>query len=526
MTGRLTKSAGLIGLATMSSRALGLARDMAQAFFFATSHQADAFVVATRIPATLRDLFAEGAMSAAFVPTLTRTISREGREAGWRLGAQVVNGLMLLTTVIVMLTIIFAAPLTTGFASGYRNVPDFPGKLDLTILLARVNMPFLILIAVAAAFMGMLNALRQFAAPAKAPALYNVVFIACTLVFVPLFTRLGIEPVMALSVGMLLGGVAQAASQWPALRREGYRHRWVLNPRDPGLREVLTLMGPGTLGAAAAQINQLVNISLATSAAGAATALGYAFRLMFLPIGIIGVSVATVAIPDLSRQAAAGDRDAMRQTLSWGLRLMLVLCVPAAVGLMVLDSTIVEVFFERGAFGTHDTSLVAAALFFYAPGVVGYSIVKIASPGFYSMQDTRTPVLVSITTIVTNLALNIWLNAVMGFKGLALGTSIAASVNAGLLLYFLRRKIGGLDGPRIVRTLVKIVVAAAVMGVAVYAVEAWLHGLMPARAVVPGLLRIAGSIGAGLLVLAGVARLLGIEELNEATERVLSRLRP
>ena len=509
----------------MSSRVLGLARDMAQAFFFATGHQADAYVVATRIPATLRDLFAEGAMSAAFVPTISRTIARDGKDAAFRLGSQVVNGLFCLTSVIVVLVIVFAEPLTTKFASGYQNVPDFPGKLDLTIQLARVNMPFLVLIAVAAAFMGMLNALRQFAAPAMAPALYNVVFIGCTVVFVPLFAEMGIEPVMALSLGMLLGGVAQAAAQWPALRREGYRHQWILNPRDPALREVLGLMVPGMLGAAAAQINQVVNISLATGASGAATALGYAFRLMYMPVGIIGVSVATAAIPDLARQAHDGDHAAMRETLSWGLRLMLMLCVPAAVGLMVMDDTIVEVLFERGAFGARDTSLVASALFFYAPGVVGYSIVKIASSGFYSLQDTRTPVIVSVVTIVTNLTLSLWLNSQMGFKGLALGTAIAANVNAFLLLFLLARRLNGLDCAHVWRTFGKILVASSVMAVAVYYVEGWLHQLLPAPALAPGMLRILGAIAAGLVVLSGAAHVLRIEEFGQAIRRVLDKLR-
>jgi putative peptidoglycan lipid II flippase len=389
----------------------------------------------------------------------------------------------------------------------------------------RINMPFLMLIAVAAAFMGMLNSLRQFAAPAMAPALYNVVFITCTLVFVPLFRRLGIEPVTALSIGMLLGGVAQAMAQWPSLRREGYRHQWTLNFRDPALREVLALMVPGTLGAAAAQINQLVNTSLATSADGAAAALGYAFRLMYLPVGIIGVSVATASIPDLARQAAEGAHAAMRDTLSWSLRLVLMLCIPATVGLMVLSPTIVEVIFERGAFDEHSSRLVTTALLFYAPGILGYSIVKVAAPGFYSLQDTRTPVTVSLVTIGANLGLNIWLNWWISYKGLALGTAIAANLNAGLLLYFLSRRLGGLDGAHIWRTAGKIVLASVPMAVAVYFVQSWLHALLPKAQWAPGLLRIAGSIAAGILVLAAGAHVLHITEFREATTRVLAKLR-
>jgi putative peptidoglycan lipid II flippase len=278
MTERLARSAGLIGLATLASRVLGLVRDQATAYFFGTTWQADAFVVATRIPTLLRDLFAEGAMSAAFVPTLTRTLTRDGKEAAWRLGSQVINGLLLVTGVLVVLGIVFADQLTASYASKFAAIP---GKLELTTELTRINMPFLMLIALAAACMGMLNALRRFAIPATAPATYNIVFILATITLIPLFGRLGLDTVTALSIGMLGGGLAQFLIQLPALRAEGYRHRWILDPKDPVLHEVLVLMGPGTLGVAAAQINLFVNTWLATEVDGAATALRYAFQLIY-----------------------------------------------------------------------------------------------------------------------------------------------------------------------------------------------------------------------------------------------------
>jgi putative peptidoglycan lipid II flippase len=347
MTGRLARSAGLIGLATFSSRILGLGRDVVQGYFFGTGMQADAFTVATRIPTLLRDLFAEGAMSAALVPTLSRVLAREGKPGAWRLGSQVANGLVLVTGAIVLLGIVFAEPLVHFYATGFADTPE---KLALTVRLTRLNMPFLLLVAVAAVCMGMLNAARRFFMPALAPALYNVVFIACTMALVPFFAHAGVEPVLALSAGMLLGGAAQMVTQWPALHREGYRHRWRVDPGDPALREVLLLMGPATLGVAAAQINLLVNTKLATGEDGAATALSYAFRLIYMPIGIIGVSVATAAIPELARHAATRALDDMRTTLSWGLRLMLMLSVPATLGLVALAGPIVRLIFERGQF--------------------------------------------------------------------------------------------------------------------------------------------------------------------------------
>ena len=520
--GGLAKSAGLIGIATFASRILGLVRDQTQAYFFGTTWQADAFVVATRIPGLLRELFAEGAMSAAFVPTLTRTLAREGKDAAWRLGSQVVNGLLLVTGVLVVIGIVFAGPITTSFAEGFAETP---GKLELTIELARVNMPFLMLIAVAAAFMGMLNSLRKFLLPAASSAMYNVVFIVATVTFVPIFTAMGLEPVMALSVGMLGGGVAQVLVQWPSLMREGYRHRWLFNPRDPMLREVLVLMGPGTIGVAAAQINLLVNTLLATDVDGAATALRYSFQLMYLPIGIFGVSVATAAIPDLARQAAEGAHESMRATISWAIRLMLVLSVPAIVGLIVLAGPIVELVFERGRFDAHSTLMTAGALAFYAPGILGYSIVKIASPSFYSLREARTPVIISMVTIGANLVLNLYLNSVLSFRGLALGTAIAANINAGLLLFALSRRLGGLELPRILTTFAKILVASAVMGAAAYYGHAWLLGVFGQPSTLHRGIRVLGAIGLAMGVLALCAHLLRLEEFGAAMSRIIGRIR-
>jgi putative peptidoglycan lipid II flippase len=530
MSRKLAKSAGVIGLATFASRILGLLRDMVQAYFFATGKEADAFVVATRIPTLLRDLFAEGAMSAAFVPTFSRYLAKGGKEAAWRLGSQVISALLVGTSAVVVLGIVFAAPLTRLYGSGFADTPD---KLQLTISLARVNMPFLLLVAIAAACMGMLNALRRFFIPASSPALYNIVNILTMATCVPLIRYLdahhilAINPVMALSMGMLLGGVAQIAAQWPALRAEGYQYTWQLDPRDPGLREVLLLMGPGVLGGAAAQINLLVNTSLATHEDGAASALGYAFRLMYMPVGIIGVSVATAALPELARLAADKAHSQMKSTLSWGLRLMLMLSVPATVGLMVLATPIVELLFGYGMWGNDSTRNVSNALLYYAPGIVGYSIVKIATPTFYSMGDARTPSIVSFITILVNLGLNLWLNSIMGFRGLALGTAIAANINAVVLLYLLKGRIGGLEGYRLGASLLKIAVAAGIMGATAYFAHQALVGLLPpelfGHRINTRILTVSGGIGAGVASLALTAWLLHIDEFHQALNRVLRR---
>ena len=532
MTRRLARSAGLIGLATFSSRILGLVRDLLFAIFFGAGAAMDAFYVAARVPSLLRDLFAEGAMSAAFVPTFTRYLTTQGKEAAWRLGSQVLNALILITGVLVVVGVVFTEPFLVLFAKGYA---DDPQQLALTATLTRITLPFLTLIAIAAAFMGMLNALRRFVAPAISPAIYNVASIATLIVLYPLLVRWGYHPILSLAIGMLVGGLVQILVQVPSLHREGYRHVFVLDTRDRGLREVLVLMGPGTVGVAAAQINLFVNTALATYAeTGAVTWLQWAFRLMYLPIGIFGVSVATAAIPEVARQAALGETGAMRKTLSMGFRLMLMLSVPATIGLIVLSEPIMALLFQWGAVTATDTVMSASALALYAPGLVGYSLVKLASPSFYALRDARTPVTVSVISIVVNLVLNLWLFQLMGFRGLALGTGIAATVNALLLLVLLSRRIGGIDAARVLTAFLKICVASAVMGAAVWAVDSWLAARLPDALLLPGTsgvavargVRVFGAIGAGSGVLALMAHLLRIEEFRTAMQRVLRRLRP
>jgi putative peptidoglycan lipid II flippase len=524
MSSRLAKSAGLIGLATLTSRVLGLVRESVLADRFGAGLQMDAFNVAFRIPNLLRDLFAEGAMTAAFVPTFTRTLTTGGREAAWRLGNLVMNALLVVTGVLVVIGIVFAPQITTAMADGKFEAR--PGAVELTSQLTRIMFPFLTTLAVAAAMMGMLNSLRRFFVPSLSPSMFNVASIFSVFALVPLMPRIGLDPIAGIAIGTLLGGLGQVLIQWPTLRREGFRYQPIVSLRDPAVREILRLMAPATIGLAAVQINVFVNTHLATGQEqGAVSWLQYAFRLMYLPIGIFGVSIATASLPDISRQAAANDLRSIRMTVSRGLRMMLMLNVPATIGLMVLADPIVALIYERGAFVVRDTQSTAQALMFYAPGLLGYSAVKIASPTFYSLRDSRTPVIVSVLSIAANLAINLVLVRVMGYQGLALGTAIAAMMNAVVLLWLLRGRLAGLEGRRVAVALAKIAGASVVMGVAAHYTAAWLTVLTPAGGEVAKAIRVAGAIAAGLAVLAGAARLLRIEEFNDATARVLQRLK-
>ncbi len=526
MSSRLARSAGLISVATLASRVLGVVRETVLAYYFgaSASMQMDAYNVAFRVPNLLRDLFAEGAMTAAFVPAFTRTLSAGGRERAWRLGNHVINALLVMTGLLVVLGMLFAVPLTRLIAPEFAAVP---GKLELTVDLTRLMLPFLTTVAVAVALMGMLNSLQRFFIPSLSPAMFNVATILCIVALVPVMPRLGLPAITAVAIGTLLGGVGQIVVQWPALRGEGFRYRVVLDPRDPALRQVLRMMVPGTLGVAAVNINVLVNTYLATGQEqGAVSWLGYAFRLMYLPIGLFGVSIATAALPDVSRHAAAEDLASIRRTVSSALRMMLMLNVPAMVGLVVLAGPIVALIYQRGAFTTFDTASTAAALMFYAPGLLGYSAVKIASPTFYSLGDSRTPVTVAVASVAVNLVLNLLLVRVLGFKGLALGTALSALFNAGLLLWLLRGRLGGLDGRRLSIGFVKILTASLIMGGVAMGTSRWLREVLAGDGEWDKAARVGGAILAAILALGMSARLLRIEEFNEAAARIARRVVP
>jgi putative peptidoglycan lipid II flippase len=508
----------------MTSRILGLVREQVLAHFFGATAAMDAYNVAFRIPNLLRDLFAEGAMSAAFVPTFTNYLTTRGKDAAWRVGNNVINALIIATGLFVVLGIVFAEPLV-GLLTDDTYTAD-AAKLVLTVDLARIMLPSLLFIALAAAVMGMLNSLHHYFIPALSPAMFNVLTIVCAFALVPVLAQFGIAPITSIAIGTLLGGIAQLALQWPTLRAEGFRYRPTVDWKDEGLRRVLLLMGPGTIGMAATQVNLVVNNQLATGEGTSAVSwLNYAFRLMYLPIGLFGVSIATATLPTVSRQFTQQDLSAVRNTISRGISLMLMLNVPATVGLFILGIPIVRVIFERGAFHAADTAATAAALQFYAVGLVGYSLVRIASPVFYAIGRNRIPVIVSVFAVLVNAALNIAMVRVMGYTGLALGTSIAAIFNATVLFIVLRRHLGGLNERRLFGSALRIVIASLAMGAAAFVVDRWMSTVAPQTTLVWQIVRLGVTIAVALTVLAGAAWALRIEEFNDSVQMVLRRFR-
>ncbi|MEA2624520.1 MAG: putative peptidoglycan lipid flippase [Candidatus Binatota bacterium] len=529
---RLRRSAGIVGVAVLGSRIAGLAREIVFATLFGAGRELDAFIAAFRIPNLFRDLFAEGALSAAFVPTFARTLDRDGQEAAWRLANRVLNGLLLVVGTITLLGVVFAPFLVDLIAPGFRSDP---GKAELTILLARILFPFLLFIALAAVAMGVLNTFGVFGIPASASTFFNLgsigVGLACATALAPdyvwavgsrLFGHATAIPtdragpaLVGMAIGTLAGGALQCLVQLPALVRAGFRYRLVAGFRDPAVAEILGLMAPATIGVAAVQVNVVVNTYFASTLGnGPVSWLSVAFRLMYLPIGMFGVALGTVALPSVVRAASRGDMEQFRRHVGEALRLVILLCVPAAVGLAVASRPVIAFIYEHGRFGPEDTRAAALALSAYAIGLTGYAAIKILGPAFYALKDAGTPMRVSLSSVFTNLVLN-WsaLNLLgLGHGGLALSTSLVALSNSAVLYRRLVRRMGSLDSD-LFRHTTRTLLASALMGGVSWAWLAWL-GRSP-HTTAAELLRVVTVIplGGGTFYAAG--RALGIAELAD-----------
>jgi len=500
-----------ISLATLASRVLGLVRDQLFAALVGANAWSDAFVAAFRIPNLLRDLFAEGALSSAFVPAFAETRQNRGAVQAFELANRVVGLVLLVVGGLVLLGVLLAGPLVSLVAPGFEGE-----QARLTAGLTRLMMPFLLLVSLSAAAMGMLNAQGRFTAPALAPALFNVASIAvgAGLWWAGLDER---RTVIGWSIGTLLGGLVQLLAQLPSLRATGFRLRLRLAGawEDPGVRRIAGLMGTAVVGLSATQVNIVVNTIFASQEERAVTWLNFAFRLMQFPLGVFGVAVATVAGASVAQKAAARDLPAVRETVGQGLRLVAFLNVPSAVGLLVLSSPIIAVIFEHGRFTPEDTAGTAQALVFYALGLYCYSGVKVLAPAFYALDDARVPLWGSVLGMLSNVALNLALHPLLGFRGVALGTSLAAAANFGVLAVAWRRRHGGFGARGLVPQLLRVLGSTAALALAAWAAHRGLLQVAPPAGFGRQALLCFGPIAAGAAAYFAAARLLGVEELSE-----------
>ena len=507
----LARTAGGVSIATMISRILGLIREMVLAKYFSV-FATDAFFAAFRIPNLLRDLFAEGALSAAFIPTFTDYSHNKGKEEAWRLANIVLNLLMVILSGFTLIILFGARFLVYALASGFKEIP---GKIDLTVHLTQVMSPFLLIVALAAAVMGILNTQGRFFIPALAPAFFNVASILSGIFLAPQMKRLGLEPITAMAIGSLAGGALQLYLQLPALYSCGYRYERILDWNHPGVRRIFGLMLPAMFGLAATQINIVIDNQLASYLGdGPVSWLNYAFRLMQLPIGIFGVAIATVNLTTVSRKIASNDLEGVKSNLMDAIQLAAFLNIPATLGLIFLRYPIVEVLYQRGRFLPEYTIHTGDALLFYALGLYTYSLVKIITPVFYALNDTKTPVRYAAIVIAGKVAVNLIFIGYLGFVGLALGTSIASLLNAVLLMRALEKRIGNFIGREFYVSLSKILLASLIMGGAAWGIHVWISGVL-GETLIERASALGISIAGAIVVLMGVSLLLKIEQARQ-----------
>ena len=519
----VVRSAGIVSVAVAMSRLTGLVREMVMARLFGAGFVYDAFLLGFRIPNLTRDLFAEGALSSAFVPIFTQTLAQKGRKEAAVLSNLVATALILLVGSFCILGVVFSPTLVDLLAEGFRQVP---GKFELAVKMTRIMFPFLLLVALAAQAMGVLNACNRFAVPALASTFFNIGSVVFGLALgYWLGPMLGIEPITGMAIGVVLGGALQLVWQIPSLRSEGFGFHPSFDWNHPGLRQIIRLMGPAILGNAAVQINVMVNTNFASRIPGNGPVswLGYAFRFMQLPLGLFGVAIASATLPSISRSAGAGNLEEFRRTLSKSLGMVFLLTLPSSIGLIVLGDTMIGAIYQGGKFQAFDTQQTALALSCYAVGLAGYSALKVLNPAFYALHDARTPMIISLISIAINYATASLLlrGTSLGHAGLALSTSAVAIFGAVALFAILRKRIGGIHGRALLDSVWKITLASAVMGGAVWLssreLENWLGVTRLGRIV-----DLAISIPFGLIVFYGACRLLRVAELDLATRSLVS----
>ena len=466
----VVRSAGVVSIAVLMSRVTGLLRESVMARLFGAGLIYDAFMLGFRIPNLTRDLFAEGALSSAFVPTFTEYLANRGKEAAARLVNLVATALIFVVGAVCALGVIFAPQLVHLMAPGFAAVP---GKFEFAVTMTRTMFPFLLLVALAAQAMGVLNASNKFGVPALASTFFNLGSVGFGVV---LGIWLGPSLHLRVSKAWPSAWCSAALCNWcgnclPSIAWDSVS-AWRSIGIDPGLVRIFRLMVPAILGNAAVQINVMVNTNFASTIVdpvrgmdGPVSWLSYAFRFMQLPLGLFGVAMASATLPSISRSAAAGNMEEFRRTLSKSLGMVFLLTLPSSVGLAVLGKSIIGAIYQGGRFQLYDTQQTALALSFYAIGLAGYAALKVLNPAFYALGDARTPMLVSLGSIVVNFATAATMIrfAGLGHAGLALSTSVVALFGFFLLFEILRRRIGGVYGRELAAGIGKVLIASLVM---------------------------------------------------------------
>jgi putative peptidoglycan lipid II flippase len=508
---------GRFSLATVVSRLTGLLRETTLATLFGASGSMDAFVAAFRIPNLLRDLFAEGALSAAYVPTFTEKLSRDGKDRAFGITSAIFSILLVVLGSIVVLGIILAPFYVKYYVSGFADNPE---KISLTIKLAQIMFPFLLMVALAAASMGTLNSLGVFGVPAVAPAAFNIITIIAAVFFSKYFN----PPILVLGVGVVVGGLGQFGIQIPQLLRAGFKFKFRLAFKDPAVKKILKLILPAALGVAAWQVNVVVGTIIASYlASGSIASLYYALRLMHFPLGIFGVALAAVSLPEISGLVSNGDHDGAGAAQRYSSRMVIFLLMPSAAYLFGAAEAIVALAYQHGHFNWRDTLDVALALRAYAVGLVFFGLVRVTAQVFYAFKDTATPVKISLAAVAVNITLSLILMGPLKFAGLALATSVAAMVNFSLLYHYSHKKVKTPDRFGLSRYSITVLMASVVSGVGAFAVTRHFVGADGFGGIKFSAMAIVLSAAAFIIIYYALCRLLRIEELDHLTSLLKRR---
>ena len=504
---QVSRAAGVVGFFTLISRIAGLVRDVVVAAMFGSSAAADAFFVAFRIPNLLRSLFAEGALTIAFVPLFTEYLTIKGKDNAFELARVVLTILSLILSAITVAGVLFAPWIVSIQAFGFGLEGS---RHDLTVLLTRITFPYIFLISIVAFFMGILNSLKHFAAPAAAPILLNLGIIICAWLFAPVLD----EPVVSLAIGVLVGGVLQVLLQIPWVLRSGFRLIPLWQPWHPALKRMGILILPAIFGAAVYQFNQFVGTLLASFLEeGSISWLYYADRLVQFPLGVFAIALSTASLPSLSVCAASNDMTRFCKIISSALSLVFFISIPSLVGLIVMGQLLISVIFEHGAFDDWSSLMTYRALIFYSIGLWAFSGIKVMVSGFYALQDTKTPLKAAGLAFIINAVLGILFMKKMGHMGLALALSSAATIQFFFLAACLKKRIIDIIFGDILKTAVKTIIASVIMGCSLVVSEYFLSEWM-LSSMICQILKIIILLLAGISVFMFMAKLLRCNELD------------
>ena len=517
------RASGVIAAAVMLSRVLGLVREMLFAGLFGTALMG-IFTVAFRAPNLLRDLFAEGALSTAFVTVFSQKIEREGRTSAWILASKVLTLVAVFMSAVSLLGIVFAEPLIGILAMGF-DAADAEAVVHLT----RIMYPFILLVSLAALAMGMLNANGIFGIPALASSFFNIgSILGGAAIGYWIDPQFGERALAGLAAGTLLGGFLQFAVQIPSLRRAGFRFRPDFRWVDPGVAKILGLMVPSVIAASAVQVNVMVNTSFASFVGTEAVSwLNFAFRLMQLPLGVFGVAVATITLPVVARIAAGADRSTFGPTLGRAMRLAIFLTLPCAIGLAFLAEPIISLIYERGEFKASDSLQTGLALQAYALGLISYACVKVLSPAFYAIDRRWTPMFVSFAAIGINFSLNMWFlfGLGLGHYGLALATAISATFNFVTLFILMRVFAGAMDGRRLLGSALRCALAGLPLALVCWSATTYGSLWLEAPSLTTRALSLFGVIGLAAAAYLTSAFLLRVSEMHDAAHALLRKFK-